>query len=391
MKRLLTLCFWGYYSLLSAQSTAPKFKIQVIDNQIDIGYGLAIGDVDGDGQPDILLADQKEIVWYKNVGKNTPDWPRYVMASQLTPKDNVCIAARDIDGDGRVEVAVGAMWDPSETKDPTRSGAVFYLMRPQDPTQRWTPVQLHHEVTTHRMRWAKVAPKRYQLIVVPLHGLGNVNGEGAGVKVLAYDAPKNPRNPWPYQLIDSTLHITHNFEIWEDTDATKVLIGGKEGSKLIRWSGKKWQATGQWIGQGTGVGEVRRGYLPNGKPFVAAVAPWHGHQLVIFKEDFTKPQMLTDRMSQGHAVVCGDFLGLGFAQIAVGWRNPNSDKKVGTRIFVPKDPNGDAWEEFVLDESVRMACEDMQAADLDGDGDLDLITAGRATLNVLVYWNQRIP
>jgi len=36
-----------------------------------------------------------------------------------------------------------------------------------------------------------------------------------------------------------------------------------------------------------------------------------------------------------------------------------------------------------------MACEDMQAADLDGDGDLDIIASGRATLNVLIYWNQR--
>ena len=32
----------------------------------------------------------------------------FVMAENLTPKDNVCIAAQDIDGDGKCEVAVGA-------------------------------------------------------------------------------------------------------------------------------------------------------------------------------------------------------------------------------------------------------------------------------------------
>jgi hypothetical protein len=312
------------------------------------------------------------------------------MATNLTSKDNVCIAARDIDGDGRVEVAVGAMWNPAETKDLTQSGAVFYLIRPKDATQLWEPVQLHHEITTHRMRWAQVSKNKYQLIVVPLHGLGNVNGEGTGVKILAYDVPKNPKQPWSYQMLDSTLHITHNFEIWEDADATKVLIGSKEGGKVVSYKKNQWQPTGQWMGEGLGVGEVRRGILPNKESFVTAIAPWHGNQLVVLNSKSNTKAILTDRLSQGHALACGDFLGLGYSQIAVGWRNPNADKKVGVRLFVPKEANGENWEEFILDESVRMACEDLQAADLDGDGDLDIIAAGRATLNVLIYWNQRI-
>jgi hypothetical protein len=389
MKNTFLLFFWLVSLPLLAQISKPNFKLQVIDNQIAIGYGLAIGDVDGDKKLDILLADQKEIVWYRNDGSSQP-WKRYVMAANLTPKDNVCIAARDIDGDGRVEVAVGAMWNPAETKDLTQSGAVFYLISPKDPTQLWEAVPLHHEITTHRMRWAKVGKNKYQLIVVPLHGLGNINGEGKGVKVLAYDIPKNPKQMWPYQVVDSTLHITHNFEVWEDNNATQLLIGSKEGGKLIAYQQNKWQATGQWIGEGLGVGEVRKGTLPNKDIFVAAIAPWHGNQLVVLNPKTNVKKTLSDRLSQGHALACGDFLGLGYSQIAVGWRNPNADKKVGVRLFVPQDTNGENWEEFVLDESVRMACEDLQTADLDGDGDLDIIAAGRATLNILIYWNQRI-
>lgn len=389
MKNAFLLFFWLVSLPLLAQVSMPNFKLQVIDNQIAIGYGLAIGDVDGDKKLDILLADQKEIVWYRNNGSSQP-WKRYVMAANLTPKDNVCIAARDINGDGRVEVAVGAMWNPAETKDLTQSGAVFYLISPKDPTHLWEVVQLHHEITTHRMRWAKVGKNKYQLIVVPLHGLGNINGEGKGVKVLAYDIPKNPKQMWPYQVVDSTLHITHNFEVWEDNNATQLLIGSKEGGKLIAYQQNKWQATGQWIGEGLGVGEVRKGTLPNKDIFVAAIAPWHGNQLVVLNPKTNVKKTLSDRLSQGHALACGDFLGLGYSQIAVGWRNPNADKKVGVRLFIPQDTNGENWEEFVLDESVRMACEDLQAADIDGDGDLDIIAAGRATLNVLIYWNQRI-
>jgi hypothetical protein len=35
-----------------------------------------------------------------------------------------------------------------------------------------------------------------------------------------------------------------------------------------------------------------------------------------------------------------------------------------------------------------MACEDLKVADLDGDGRPEIIAAGRATKNVIIYWNE---
>ncbi|MDQ3290469.1 MAG: VCBS repeat-containing protein, partial [Bacteroidota bacterium] len=158
----------------------PRFEAQTLDEKISIGYGLAIGDVDGDKKPDILLVDQKQFVWYRN-----GDWKRFVLAENLTERDNVCIAARDLNNDGKVEIAVGAQWNPGETSDTLQSGAVFYLMRPQDPTQKWEAVRLPHEPTVHRMRWVKAANGASYLVVLPLHGRGNKNGEGQGVKIKA--------------------------------------------------------------------------------------------------------------------------------------------------------------------------------------------------------------
>ena len=89
--------------LFAADPPVPKFRAVDVDTKIQIGYGLAIADIDGDKKPDIALADKNQIVWYQN-----PTWAKHVIAENLTPRDHVCIAARDVDGDGKAEVAVGA-------------------------------------------------------------------------------------------------------------------------------------------------------------------------------------------------------------------------------------------------------------------------------------------
>src|SRR5690606_13396902 len=177
-----------------------------------------------------------QFVWYRN-----GDWKRFVMVENLTVSDNVSIAARDINGDGKVEVAVGAQWNPGETSDAEKSGSVHYLIRPGDPTQKWEPVQLHHEPTVHRMRWAKADKDQYHLIVLPLHGRGNVNGEGAGVKVIAYKMPDNPKDEWKYTTIDESMHLTHNMDLLEHGNGEKLFIGGKEGVKVLTYSNGEWR------------------------------------------------------------------------------------------------------------------------------------------------------
>src|SRR6266704_4985899 len=158
-------------STFAAAPPEPKFRAVDVDTKIEIGYGLAIADVDGDGKPDIVLADKKQFVWYRN-----PKWEKFVIAENLTKLDNVCVAAADIDGDGKAEIAVGAEWNPNDT---INSGAVFYLIPPKDRTQKWEPVTLPHEPTVHRMRWMRDQTGKFELVVVPLHGRGNKGGAGA--------------------------------------------------------------------------------------------------------------------------------------------------------------------------------------------------------------------
>ena len=263
-------------------SPDPKFEAQTIDAAISIGYGLALGDVDGDGKPDILLADKKQFVWYRN-----GDWKRFVMVDSLTEYDNVCIAARDLDGDGKVEVAVGAQWNPGETTDTSKSGSVHYLIRPKDPTQRWEAVELHHEPTVHRMRWVRSSDKNFYLVVLPLHGRGNKNGEGEGVKIIAYQLPKNPKDKWKMNVVDQSMHLTHNFDITEKKSAnqTDLFIAGKEGIKMInsiQWQRMLRPRHRKCDGVENSAGEVRIGNSGNKQQFIATIEPMHGVALAVY-------------------------------------------------------------------------------------------------------------
>ncbi len=377
-----------FLALVLLAPKAPVFEEQVLDAEVAIGYGLAIGDVDGDGKADILLADKKAIVWYRN-----GDWKKHVMAENLTLSDNVCIAARDLDGDGKVEVAVGAQWNPGETSDTQKSGAVFYLNRPTDPTQKWTPKQLHHEPTTHRMRWAKIGNSAH-LIVVPLHGRGNANGEGEGVKVMAYEFPADPSVDWKYKVIDESMHLTHNLDVVGFETDQVILLAGKEGVNSLYKTKSIWNKEKINLPNNPSVGELRLGKSSLQSLFLATIESMHGTTLVAYEglddnlnSQNLKRTVLHSQLKEGHALAVGDFLGLGSDQIAVGWRLPNDAGEFGVKLFVPKNGSFSEFEEHWIDKN-GMACEDLQATDLDGDGKPELIASGRSTKNLKIYWNK---
>lgn len=381
----------GSASVLQAADEAlPRFRAVEIDSHIEIGYGVTVADIDGDGRPDIVLADKKQIVWYKN-----PTWQKFVIAENLTPLDDVCVAAADIDGDGKAEIAVGAQWNPGDT---VNSGAVFYLIPPADRTQKWEPVELPHEPTVHRMRWMRNHSGAFELIVAPLHGRSNHNGQGEGVRILSYHKPADPRQPWTTELIDGSLHMTHNFDLLKSAEPQDaMLIAGKEGIFKLTRQASGWSSN-QLVGRNpgdtnfNGAGEVRAGKLATGARFIATIQPMHGNQLVVYTPpadgtgSFWERHLLDDSLKEGHAVACGDLLGNGSDQIVVGWRSKNSDGKVGIKLFAAVDGKAREWRQTTIDDDT-MACEDLCLADLDGDGKLDIVAAGRATKNVKVYFN----
>jgi hypothetical protein len=378
----------------AAAPSTPTFKAVDVDTKVEIGYGVTVADVNGDKKPDILLADKNLIVWYEN-----PGWQKHIIAEKLTEKDHVCIAAADINGDGKCEVAVGAEWNPGDTLN---SGAVFYLIPPSDRAQKWQAVKLQHEPTVHRMRWAKKGSGGYDLVMVPLHGRGNkpATGEGNGVKILAYQVPSkldDPNAQWQATPLDATLHKTHNFDPvqWDNDPEEELLVASMEGVYLLDPAAGKGQMTQLSGTESGGAGEVRLGKLAGGKRFFATVEPMHGTNLVVYTppgssetKALWKRNVIDPSLVDGHALACGDLAGMGSDQIVVGWRAMGKPGvKVGIKLFAPLDREGTKWQQTLVDDNT-MACEDLCLADLDGNGKLDIVAAGRATKNLKVYFNE---
>src|SRR5260370_6392099 len=99
----------------------PHFRMQEIETGLKVGYAVLLVDINNDGKPDIVVVDANRVRWYEN-----PTWKRRTIIEGQTKPDNVCIAAYDIDGDGWIDLALGADWNPSKTKE---GGTIQWLKR----------------------------------------------------------------------------------------------------------------------------------------------------------------------------------------------------------------------------------------------------------------------
>ena len=165
-KSFLTLVIATILRIPTGTQSEPRSEAQAIESDIQIGCGLAVGDVNRDGKDDILLADKRNFSRYEN-----PSWERHLLWMPSAEDyreamcDNVSITARDLDGDGKVEVAVGTNWNPGETVSEEKSGGVWFV----GSQGRIARIKLPHEPTTHRIGWAR-GKTGYSLVVIPLHG-----------------------------------------------------------------------------------------------------------------------------------------------------------------------------------------------------------------------------
>jgi hypothetical protein len=393
-------------SVLAAIGDAAElaFRPQEISNRLSIGYATRLVDINGDGKSDIVVVDTERVIWFEN-----PTWQMHTLIEGQTKTDNVSIAPYDIDGDGKVDFALGADWRPADTRT---SGTIQWLSRGLSASDKWTVHPIGTEPTIHRIRFADLdGDGREELIVVPLFGRGTSSPHfaEAPVRILAYRIPADPvKGPWVPQVINEDLHVTHNF--WPtdmDHDGKlDILVASFEGVNLLkRNSGGRWART--LIGEGNqktspsrGASEIKHGRLASGADYLATIEPWHGFQAVVYtrptsaaanpggEQPLWPRQVLDEELKWGHAVWCADLDGDGDEELVIGVRDTKDKANpCGLRIYDPANAQGTAWTRHVFDPS-GVAIEDLAVGDLDGDGKPDIVAVGRQTKNVRIYWNE---
>ena len=405
--RFTTAALLGFLSASPAIACDfPKFRAQEIDPHVgNVCYAVATADVDGDGKPDVVAVTEDSVVWYRN-----PTWAKATIIKNATEKDNVCLQAHDIDGDGRIDFALGAAWRPTDTKT---GGTLQWITRSGAEEGRWRVVPITSEPTLHRLRFGDVdGSGKRRLVIAPLQGRGTKGpawNEGSGTRVLVLTVPKDPfQADWPAEVACDSLHTTHNLQLvdFDGDGKDEILLASWEGVFLLkRDSSAKWSKTKLGEGNQTakpfkGASEIKVGKLANGSRYIATIEPWHGSQVVVYtpptapsKKLWTR-QVVDEPVQWGHAVWCADVDGDGDEEIIIGQRDksPQTSRGVngpGVYIYDPK-PGADPlkFERHAVDEG-GVATEDLIAVDLNGDGRPEIVAGGRATHNVKIYWNEK--
>jgi hypothetical protein len=359
--------------LARAQVSPPRFREQLLDDGLADLWACAVADVNGDGKPDVLALNWNpaSVVWYEN-----PSWEKHVLVRD-EPRELVSITPLQIRG--QTAFVLGAGYH--EPPDPKKGGGEIYLLRrPARDDEPWILRQIGQEPTLHRIHLLN----RRDLVCSALHGATFVLRQ-----------PADPyREPWIREAVAPRLGACHNtLTLDGEKDGQEQFVTASAEGLLLHRKSKE----GAWESSAfvrhpdcKGVSEVALVRLPEGRHGVATIEPHHGHQLVFYTPP-AKPDQAWERQvlrvnRGGHTLLPVDLSGRGVDSLLVGFVGQYSNHPGGPIWYVyhPLDAQGSKWNSQTLDDT-RLPGEDGAAADLDGDGRIDLVVAGGRRIKI--YWN----
>lgn len=309
----------------------PHFvrEVEVINGRPD-GYSHLEMDVNRDGWTDLIHVNfrSKSIYWLEHPGPSLGEWKKHIVAE---PGPMETGRLHDIDGDGRIDLLPSA-WD----------FAAWWELLPEKEGE--APTWARHEITPKGAGHGS--------------GFGDINGDGRGdyigIKGWA-EAPADPRrDEWIWHE-EFDLGRTSMPIIVDDLD--------EDGDNDLIWA----------MGHDYGVYWLEQ-YRENGR------RAWKKH-------------LIDDSWSQGHSPLWVDLDNDGRKEFVNGkrfWAHEGRDPGARDPLVLYRyeyDPETGKFERHTIQSNGPAGIGlDPKAADLDGDGDLDLVLPGRSGL----YWYENL-
>jgi len=349
--------------------TAAEFTAHTVATGLRGGYQVVVADLNHDGKPDLiaLASGMPELVWYEN-----PTWERHVIAGGLSRMINCAVVGDEI---------VLASEFSNQAKD---SPGVVSVLRPNgDPRQPWTVTEIDRLPTSHRLRVAKIDGGKPIVVNAALTGPKAEAPDYRGQTPLVYYRA----GEWKRQTIsEQNSGLVHGIWIidWDGDGRDDILTAGFEGIHLFH--APDWKRTE--IAKGdpapwpkSGSSDVAVGKLGRER-FLAAIEPWHGNQLAIYRQRGGSWQrnVIDDKLVDGHTIVTGDFNGDGNDEVVAGYRG------AGRSVYI-YSLEGEKWTRSTLDDG-GMGAAACAVADISGDKKIDVVCIGSATANLKWYENR---
>jgi len=209
-----------------AKPLVERWKPRLVDDQVNGIHGVIKGDVDGDGQFDLLATGAQptepfpeSLAWFRvpRSPHEAERWERFVFAKQDAPGLTHYIGFGDVNGDGRPDAATGAKGGPQA---PAGTGNWFaWWEAPRDPEQAWRK----HLIADEQPGATNIHPAD-----VDLDGrIDFIASRGHGRGVVWFEAPD-----WTLHDIHPTLKEPHCLVVIDmdqdgDVDAATCAYGDK--------------------------------------------------------------------------------------------------------------------------------------------------------------------
>jgi len=352
----------------------PSWTAVDIDTSAYGASSVFVADMDGDGDMDIVSAssDDNTIAWYKNDGYPHPSWTAVDIDTSAYGASSVFVA--DMDGDGDMDIV--------SISSATFTTTIAWYKNDRYPHPSWTAV----DIDTSALGASSV-------FVADMDGDGDmdiVSANFAYDAIAWYENDGNANPSWSWHGIDTSASGASSVFVADmDGDGDMDIVSASFTDDTIAWYENDGNANPSWTADdiatsAEGASSVFVADMDGDGDMDIVSASFHDNTIAWYENDgHTNPSW---------TAVDIDTSALGASSVFVADMDGDGDMDIVSASSIDNtiawyENNGNAnpsWTAVDIDTSAYGASS-VFVADMDGDGDMDIVSAS-STDNTFAWY-----